>query len=406
MPPLKIAVVVGQFPTISETFIVNQIRFLKSQGHQVHIYCFKKIKIGIHPSDDIHFKDVKLLEWQHFMPKNKLKRFFKIFSILIKSINFSIRLDLIKRFNLFKYKKDAFNGYVFFRRYFELYFEINNYDVVHVHFANHAVRLLRQLEIFQKRIIVSFHGFDAHNYDHQFYNGLLKLKTICYTTNTAYTKDKIIDLGFPDHLITILPVGLDTNFFKPTQNLKKSERFNILFVGRLVVLKSPLLAIKIIEQLVNQNITNLLLTIVGDGEEFQRCEDYIVSHELEPYITLKGSQNQLEIVELMNSSDMFLLPGIKDDNNKAEAQGLVIQEAQAMQLPVIISDVGGMKDGVLDGKTGFVLKAHDIDAFVKCILYLIEHPKERIAMGSAGRKFAVKNYDISVLGQQLLDLYR
>jgi colanic acid/amylovoran biosynthesis glycosyltransferase len=107
----------------------------------------------------------------------------------------------------------------------------------------------------------------------------------------------------------------------------------------------------------------------------------------------------------MNAADLFLFPGIIDKNGRCEAQGLVVQEAQAMKLPVIVSNVGGMKEGIVDNKTGFVVKENDINGFVEKLEFLINNSNKKEAMGEAARAFVVKNYDSTILGEQLLYLY-
>ena len=107
----------------------------------------------------------------------------------------------------------------------------------------------------------------------------------------------------------------------------------------------------------------------------------------------------------MEESHAFIMPGIYDNSRRAETQGLVIQEAQAMELPVLISDVGGMKFGVIDGETGFVLKEKDLNAFVKKVELLIQDENLARAMGKKGREFVIQNYDSKVLGAKLEKLY-
>jgi colanic acid/amylovoran biosynthesis glycosyltransferase len=76
-----------------------------------------------------------------------------------------------------------------------------------------------------------------------------------------------------------------------------------------------------------------------------------------------------------------------------------------MQLPVIISDAGGMKEGVIDGVTGFVVPENDINGFVEKIELLANDPDLRKRMGEAGRNFVVENYDINKLNEKLMQIY-
>ena len=131
MNPLRIAVVVGKFPAVSETFIVNQIVFLKKQGHAVQILCLGELnkndrsnaQINAHQLTDnaIDFK------WQSIMPSNWLLRVLTALKILIISLfkgNFS---QLFKTLNPFKYKIKALNLNAFYSSYFNEWFRIKPY---------------------------------------------------------------------------------------------------------------------------------------------------------------------------------------------------------------------------------------------------------------------------------------
>ena len=74
---------------------------------------------------------------------------------------------------------------------------------------------------------------------------------------------------------------------------------------------------------------------------------------------------------MVASSDIFLLPGITEvSTGRAETQGIVILEAQSMELPVLVSDAGGMKYGVNNNHTGYVIAESCINSFVEKILLL------------------------------------
>jgi colanic acid/amylovoran biosynthesis glycosyltransferase len=398
MKILKIAMVTGLFPAVSETFVVNQIVVLKEAGHKVDVFCFKKNQEIIH---DGHkgIKNVKVLAWRQFMPQSYVKKLFKIIEILLKSISKGLLLVFLQALFL----NGKLNTYTFFKTYFDYFFKLGGYDVVHVHFGNNAVLLLPQLKYFNKKIIVTFHGFDAHNYDADFYSGLLKLDAVKFTANSEFLKQKLVRLGFLSSKILVLPDGIDTNFFMPNKIVHKT--YNILFVGRLIALKAPLLAIQIVEKLIQQGYKNICLTIIGEGDQLNICKNYIKANNLNEYISLVGSKSQKEIVDYMNHSDVFLFPGIIDSDGRCETQALVLREAQAMELPVIISNVGGMREGMINGETGFVVPEKDVDAFVERLLFFISNPNEHEVIGKAAREYVKEHFDIKDLGTQLLGLY-
>ncbi|WP_299114703.1 glycosyltransferase [uncultured Winogradskyella sp.] len=402
----KIAVVVGVFPSVSEAFIVNQIEYLINTGHKVHVFATREL-------DDINplfssekykglIAKTQLLSNKGVLPNSIIIRFAKAIKLLLK---FRLTIHLLKTFNVFKYGKDALNFKVFYRLYYQYFFTINNYDIVHIHFGDNAVHLKNQIKNFDKKVLLSFHGYDAHKFDAEFYKPLLDYKNLRLTVNTNYTASKVRQLGFQNK-IYVLPVGLDTKFFKPIDYQSSEEKHSIklLFVGRLVEFKAPLIAISIVEELIKRGVS-AEMNIIGDGPLLAKCKSVIIEKNLSNCVYLHGSKSQKEIVEMMNASTIFVYPGIVDETGRCENQGLVLQEAQAMQLPVVTSNVGGISDGLIDDETGFLVNEKNIDEFVSKILWLINNPSERKAMGEAGREFVKANYDSEILGEKLLIIY-
>jgi colanic acid/amylovoran biosynthesis glycosyltransferase len=161
--------------------------------------------------------------------------------------------------------------------------------------------------------------------------------------------------------------------------------------------------VEILNDLVNiKGYLDIELIIVGEGEYREKVVEAITKYKLNTYVKLLGALTQEEVVEQMTISDVFLLPGISEPmTNRAETQGLVIQEAQSMELPVLVSDAGGMKYGVVDNETGFVIKENDIEEFSNKIELLYNNFDLKEKMGVNARKFVTENYDINVLGAKL-----
>jgi len=207
--------------------------------------------------------------------------------------------------------------------------------------------------------------------------------------------------------IELLPMGLDTEYYRPVQPKSDSPEIKVIFCGRLVALKGPDIVVEVANALINKRgISKVKFNIVGDGEEFEKLQNLIRKYHLENYVNLLGVKTQDQIIDIMNDSDIFLLPGIVDVDGRAETQGLVIQEAQAMCIPVIVSDAGGMKYGVIDGVNGFIVKERDIETIVNKIEMLANDADLRNRMGNQAREYVVNEFDSRVLGGKLESLYK
>jgi len=402
---LKIAILVSSFPTTSETFIVNQITDLIDKGHTVTIFAFQQNKNKV-----IHQKilDYKLLEKTVFFKDTSSSMVLRYFAFLNFIFSNRKKIDFFKLIRIFNYKiygRKALN----LRNYtkFKWILKYGNIQIIHAHFGPNGVYIAEMKKfgfLTSTKLITSFHGYDLSphllTYYKNKYQDLFEEADLL-TVNTKYTKSLLKKITSENN-IKILPVGLDTNKFKRNESEINSD-FLLIFIGRLIPLKAPDLAVEVVRRLVIKGYC-VRLDIIGEGEMYRDLEEFISKNNLEENVKLKGALAQEEVIKLMTDATIFILPGIYDSNGRAETQGLVIQEAQSMGLPVIISDVGGMKYGIEDCETGFVVKEKDVDGFVDKVEFLLNNEEKRKEMGKKGRNFVTMKYDSKHLGDKL-ELY-
>lgn len=410
MKPLNIAIVVGPFPSVSQTFIVNQITSLIDEGHKIKIFAYRKGNTLTIHDNILSYNLLENVVYNKKHPFDKLRRFSDFLKLTFQNLFLINWYLLFKSLNFFKYGKRAINLEIFYERKF---FILNKkFDVIHVHFATNAIDIAKyKSEGFLKRskLVVSFHGFDINPSKIEFYKTRYKNlfeETDQFTVNTNYTKEILLQANPTLTNVFILPESLDINLFKRKEKQHQIDQdFKIVYCGRLVPFKGGVLLPRIIEELLNRG-NNVNLKVIGDGELKTSIENEIERLNLKNAIELVGAITQEEIIEIFNNSNVFLLPGIYETDGRAENQGLVIQEAQAMELPVVVSDVGGMKYGMIPNETGFLVKENDISAFADAIENLIENKKLRESMGLRGREYVVANFDNKVLGKRLLAIYQ
>ncbi|MDO6597686.1 glycosyltransferase [Oceanihabitans sp. 2_MG-2023] len=406
-----IAIVVKYFPTVSETFIVNQINGLLDAGCKVDLYAYVAIENAlIHKS----LKKYNLLEKVKYFispPTLKRKRFIVFLNWIFENF-FSIKWNLLfKTLHFFKYGKEAYTLKLFFEA--QWFLVPNTVDIIHTHFGMTGNRIakLKAIGIIPSsvKLINTFHGYDLSPeklplYKKKYHD--LFHQADVFTVNTPYLEGVLKQVNTNNKPCYILPVGLDTSYFKKEQEKENTGFFDIVFCGRLIPLKAPDLAVAIIKQVILAGYHNVRLHIIGDGPMKAQLQETIKENKLKEYVSIYGQLSQEAIKQKMQLSDMFLLPGrYEAHTGRAETQGLVIQEAQAMCLPVIVSDVGGMQYGVLPNKTGYIIAENDINGFVTAIEQLILKPDLKVELGNNGRDFVVKNYDNKVLTDALLVIY-
>jgi len=180
---------------------------------------------------------------------------------------------------------------------------------------------------------------------------------------------------------------------------------HIVSVGRISKEKGFDIAIQIMKKIHIIGYNNVKLSIIGSGILSDTIEKLIEENNLQYFIKIIPYMTQKQLINKYSLSDIFLLCSRKTENSE-ETQGIVIQEAQATQLPVVVSNIGGISEGIMDGQTGFLCEEDNVDDFVKKLLPLFENKELRETLGKAGRDFIINNFNQSKSADKLDFLYK
>jgi colanic acid/amylovoran biosynthesis glycosyltransferase len=407
---MRIAFLVGEFPSISETFILSQITNLIDRGHQVDIYAKRPPKVIKKHRDIDRYELEKHIFYYPILPRNIILRVLSVLPLAIQ--NFRTRFQpMLKALNILKHGEAAASMRLF---YYTIPFlkKDYHYDIVHCHHGNVGLIgiKLREIGAITGRLITSFHGYDVNVIPtlrgDSVYEELFK-KADIITANSNFTISRLLELGCPRELIVRLPVGLDTSLY-PFQTRKaplERSSLKLLTVARLVEKKGIEYSIKAVARVIAK-YPIVEYNIVGDGPLRGQLQDLIAEYQLQDSVHLLGWKTKEEVQELYGQAHIFILASITAANNDREGQGLVLQEAQAMGLPVVATLHNGFPDSVIQGKSAFLVPEKDVNALADRLFYLIEHPGNWASMGRIGRKYVEENFDINNLNHQLVDIYK
>jgi len=405
---MNIAFIINEFPILSETFILNQITGLIDRGHKVDIY-------AQHPGNTskIHPEVLKyrLLERTYYdvsVPHNLFKRLLKAIWLIIANFHKS-PFVILRSLNIFKYGRKAAS----LRQLYEVipFLGHRRYDIIHAHFGFIGLKAgrMRELGAIQGKIVATFHGYDVNVlprlHGNSYYEKLFQ-EVDLYTINSDFMEQRIKSLGADAEKMVKLPVGVNTRKLAFTKRQLGSDgEIIILTVGRLVEVKGIEYSIRAIAQIVPK-FPNVLYQIVGEGPLREELRSVAEQLGVSEHVKLLGARTTEQVVNLYNNAHIFILSGVVGRDGAEEGQGLVLLEAQAAELPVIASHVGGIPESVVDGESGFLVPERDVDALAEKLIYLIEHPEIWSEMGRAGRAHVEANYDINKLNDRLVEIYR
>jgi colanic acid/amylovoran biosynthesis glycosyltransferase len=404
---MRIAFLVHQFPTLSETFVINQMVGLIQRGHPVDIYAEKKGDINcLQPL----VKKFNLLDRTYYippMPDNIFERGLKGINLLKKYAGLD-KTKTLKALNFWQYGVEALS----LRLLYILVPQLNQtYDIIHCQFGTQSHRGLwfRQINSPHSCLITTFRGEDISKYvkkkGNNIYNKLFKVGDY-FLTNCDFFRKRIIALGCNSNLTYVLRSGLDCQqfMFKP-RSLKKGETIQIATTGRLVEKKGIEYSIRAVAK--QAKVTpNLEYNIIGDGELRSDFEKLIQELGRQNIINLVGWKNETEIKRILDKSHLFIAPSVTAKDGNQDAPINVLKEAMAMGLPVISTYHGGIPELVQDGVSGYLVPERDVDALADKLNLLIQHPETWIEMGKAGRAYVEKNYNLDKLNDKLVEIYQ
>ncbi len=198
------------------------------------------------------------------------------------------------------------------------------------------------------------------------------------------TREELEEKGIAPDNIRLFPRGVDTNRFHPAkrdlqflQQYMDVDAFKLLYVGRISKEKSLPVLVDVFKE-ISHAVEHVSLVVAGDGPYLTEMKNQLQATRT--YFT--GYLTGESLAKVYASCDLFIFPSTTD------TFGNVVLEAQASQIPVIITDVGGPHENMIPGKTGIVVPAHDGAAMVAAIRSFMNHPGKMRQMGKAARQYA------------------
>lgn len=405
---MRIALVVGRFPVLSEVFVLQQVTGLLDLGAHVEIFSERPP-----PGEVTHelYRAYDLASRTHYPSEASGGALGGWIDLGRRAASAGLaRVPVLSGTAFRLARRSASRASLSIspmRRLYDL-IERGPFDVVHAHFGDSG-RLCAALPRRAAKLVTSFHGYDANVaprleglgiYDELFSRG------DAFTVNSRFLKGRLIALGCPEDRITILPMGVDLDRFTFTpRRLDPGQPVELLTVGRLVSAKGVAYAIRAVAELIARGVS-VRYRVVGEGEERGALEALIRELGVADRVTLAGPKAHEEVRALYKDAHVFVLPSIRAGRGDEEAQGLVVAEAQASGLPVIVTDIGGVAEGIAPGESGLVCRAADAGSLSSAIERLIERANDWPGMGLAGRRLVEAKYSLPRLNRALLDLYQ
>lgn len=293
-------------------------------------------------------------------------------------------------------------------------------DIVHTHAAKAGALGRKAAHACSVPVIIhTFHGHVFHSY-------FGKLKTAIFKSierRLAKKSTKIIAISKTQkeeltlvhkickkEKVEVVALGFDLGQFQENREQKRidtrkkylinEDEVAIAIIGRLAPIKNHSFFLEVVENLLSTTSKKVKIFIVGDGAERDSIENSAAILNKKHNNCIVMTSWIKDIAYFNAGMDIICL------TSKNEGTPVSLIEAQATNLPVISTDVGGVKDIVLDNQTGFVIKNGDYETYCDKLRLLVEDEMLRKSFSLSGYTFVKDKFHYFTLTENMETLYR
>lgn len=222
---------------------------------------------------------------------------------------------------------------------------------------------------------------------------------------TPDVKGYLVRRNIPESKVEVVTTGVSTGLYSPSADSIlwrygiTGEDKVVLFVGRLVENKGIIYLLKSFAK-VNDLVTNAKLVIVGSGELERDLKKLAEDLFIRDSVLFLGNLPQKIMPHIYSGADVFVLSTIYK-----EPFGIAAVEALASGVPVIASNIDGLKVIVEDGEVGYLVSPRDVDAIANRITRILTNRNLRENLRRNARRRAVKEFSWIAKAKRIAEIY-
>jgi len=267
-------------------------------------------------------------------------------------------------------------------------------------------------------IVYTAHGFHFHEYGSEFRNFIYyrlerfagRFTDVLITINEDdYKIAKERNIIPNGRVVYIKGVGVDTEKLNPQ---KFSFALKMEYRSKLGLNRSDFLVIVVAELIKRKNLNDIImaiklakerkypirLLIAGDGVMEQQLKDLVFANDLDNDVFFLGRRS--DVPELLYISDVLVMTSLHEGLPRA------VMEAMAMEKPVVAYNIRGVRELVVDGETGFLVKFGDVGGLADKIIFLMDHPDIAKEMGVNGREKIEHDFSLEIILKKMKNIYK
>jgi glycosyltransferase involved in cell wall biosynthesis len=259
-----------------------------------------------------------------------------------------------------------------------------------------AAYLLRRMNVFHvihNMALKPKHVFRPIEYVYDYF--IDKFATIICVSKA--TDERLKNVRNIQQKVKCIYNGLES---RPIKSYGKNAIAKILNVGSLDQRKNQVLLLKALGRMVSRGFAGFEVYFVGKEAEdgyLERLKGYVKDFQLEDRVFFEGFQKNPE--PYYENCDIFVL------SSQVESLPIVILEAMRVGMPVIATDVGGVREEVTDGINGFIVKPDDDRMLAEKLKFLLKYPDKLEKMGRNGYRSFEEKFTLNKMRDEYSRLF-
>lgn len=386
--PPTLAYLVSAYPAISHTFILREVRQLRTLGHRIVTASINRADRKpeqMEPAERAEAEATYVVKQHGTAGALSALMFWALRTplVLLATLRFGLRLRSGGKawWSGLAYAVEAAMVARWMRR--------EGAQHLHVHFGNAGA----SVGVLVKRLTACHLSYTIHGPDEfdevQGQHLALKMReadaVVCIS---QFARGQLMRITDPAHWgkFRVCRLGVEPGQFRFALR-SAGPVTQLLCVGRLTPAKGQILLVQALAQLRDADLL-FHLTLVGAGPDRARIEAAIAAHGLGHHITLTGALTQDEVRERLARADVFVLPSL------AEGIPVVLMEAMSCGVPCVTTPVNGIPELVLHDQTGLLATPGDVASLAARLRQLIEQPALRRSLALAARDKVRRDFDL------------
>jgi colanic acid/amylovoran biosynthesis glycosyltransferase len=400
---MRLAYLVSQYPAVSHTFILREVRTLRHAGFDIHV---ASVNAPDRPDDALTAEERAEAATTWFVKRQSLLAIARANLTTLATHPLGWLAGLVRALSLAgpDLKRIAYHLCYFVEAVLVArWMQRHELAHLHVHFATPASTVaLIACRIVPITFSLTVHGPDEFDdvVGYRLREKIAAASFVCCIGH--YARSQVMRLSSVEHWdkLEVTPLGVDPAVFRVrTQEGAGRTSFDVLCVGRLVPAKGQHVLVAAIDELVREG-RDVRLRLVGDGPDRASLEDDVQRRGLERRVEFTGALDADRVRELYGSASAFALASF------AEGIPVVLMEAMASGLPCVTTRITGIPELIRDGVDGILVPPSDAAALAAALRRLIDDPACRMGLGLAGRSRILEAWNLERNTARLADVFR